>query len=119
MANDGDVAGRKVENDSLGEFDFSCCACVKKNLKTEADKYCSNCLNYFCNECVKLHDMWPALSKHVILDKSEIGQFQNSTKLLQIPTQRCADHRTKIVDMYCKTHDQVGCTTCMALYHDE
>lgn len=119
MAEGGYVSGKKSENERLDESKLQCCVCMKNNVKTQADKYCTDCLDYFCRECVKMHDLWPGLSDHVILDRADIRHSINSTRVLQLPTQRCLDHQDKIVDMYCKTHHQVGCTTCIALYHDK
>ncbi|XP_060608430.1 uncharacterized protein LOC132760470 [Ruditapes philippinarum] len=33
------------------------------------------------------------------------------------PTERCDRHSHKHIDMYCQNHDNVGCSTCMAVDH--
>lgn len=119
MAESRDVSGRKPnrKNESVDKCNFACCVCIKKNVKTEAVKYCSSCLDYFCENCVKMHDLLPALSGHVIVGKSDIKGQNTRGNVPSIPTKRCLKHETKIVDMYCKTHDELGCTTCFALQH--
>lgn len=112
------LVGKQSEDDhpvdNLGSF---CCVCLNKGIKTEASNYCSNCLDYYCEECLKLHDVVPCLTGHVVVDKTEMKKSKASLELLQIPTMRCPEHPAKILDMYCRTHHQVGCTTCFTLNH--
>lgn len=124
MAEDGNVPGRKtnvdeIEKDSVDECYLACCECMKKNIKIEADYYCTVCLDYFCSECVKkTHGKESAGAGHVLF-ASEDFKKQNisQAKLPSIPTKRCSDHATKIIDMYCKTHGEVGCSACFNLKH--
>ncbi|XP_053373516.1 E3 ubiquitin-protein ligase Midline-1-like [Mercenaria mercenaria] len=97
-------------------FDLLCSVCKRKHINKEADKYCVDCSDYYCSICVKFHEDIPALSGHKILDK---GQFQHGTskELPMVPTERCDKHNHKPVDMYCQNHDDVGCSTCMAVEH--
>ncbi|XP_053374114.1 uncharacterized protein LOC123532790 [Mercenaria mercenaria] len=97
-------------------FGFLCSPCKRKHINKEADKYCVDCSDYYCSICVKFHEDIPALSGHTILDKR---QFQHGTSqaLPVVPTERCDKHNHKPVDMYCKNHDDVGCSTCMAVEH--
>ncbi|XP_053374415.1 E3 ubiquitin-protein ligase TRIM33-like [Mercenaria mercenaria] len=97
-------------------FVLLCSLCKHKNKNTEAAKFCVDCQDYYCSTCVKFHEDIPALSRHKILD---IGHFQPGTsQMIQIvPTERCDRHSHKHVDMYCQNHDDVGCSTCMAVEH--
>jgi hypothetical protein len=52
-----------------------------------------------------------------LLDKASFKSAGSTNELPAIPTERCAVHETKIIDMYCQKHDDVGCTTCMTLDH--
>lgn len=121
METGGAVGGRKesLEKHSDDQVDFLCCVCTKKNKRTEAVKYCVTCEDYYCNECVQLHEVVPALSGHVLVGKSDFRGKGTRKELPSVPTERCADHPAKIVDMYCETHDHVGCTSCMATKHGE
>ncbi|XP_060575747.1 uncharacterized protein LOC132733166 [Ruditapes philippinarum] len=95
-------------------IDIKCSACKQQNKSTGADKYCVDCQDYYCSECLKLHETLPALKKHKLLDTNDdtIGQ------LLMIPTEKCERHHyTTTVDMFCQNHDEVGCTKCMVTDH--
>ncbi|XP_053390769.1 uncharacterized protein LOC128553621 [Mercenaria mercenaria] len=61
--------------------------------------------------------MIPGLKGHTLLDNSNYKSSSLHAGLPAVPTERCSIHETKIVDMYCGNHDEVGCTTCMALSH--
>ena len=119
MATGGDVPGKKEVKDSVDQVDYPCCICSKKNLRTEADKYCVSCGDYFCAVCLDLHYLMPNNEGHVLVGKSDFIGGCTGDKLPSVPTERCELHKLKIVDMMCKTHDQVGCATCMATLHKE
>lgn len=94
-----------------------CLVCAKKNKRTEADKYCVDCKDYYCKSCADIHTIIPAMDKHELLDKRSFKSFRNDGLLPCFPTQRCSIHPSKVVDMFCKDHDDVACATCIALSH--
>ncbi|XP_045196111.1 transcription intermediary factor 1-alpha-like [Mercenaria mercenaria] len=92
-------------------------SCLANNRTREAIKYCVECQGYCCKECTDIHNGLPGLKGHALLDKSNYKSSSLQAGLPAVPTERCSIHQTKIVDMYCGNHDEVGCTTCMALNH--
>lgn len=119
MATGADVSGKKerTEKDSENRAVFLCCMCSQTDKRTEAVKYCVTCEYYYCNECLDFHNRIPISAKHVVVGKSDFKGNGTRPELPSVPTERCSDHPMKIVDMFCKTHDQVGCATCMAIKH--
>lgn len=97
--------------------DFSCSPCAETGRIRQAVKYCVQCQDYYCQACTDNHASFPALRRHTLLDKTYSVSSGRQTVLPSVPTERCKVHQTKIIDMYCPTHDDVGCTTCMALEH--
>ncbi|XP_053376458.1 uncharacterized protein LOC128547516 [Mercenaria mercenaria] len=108
MASSGNLGNTSEET-----FDMLCSACKEQNINKEAEKYCVDCRDYYCSECLKLHSSLPALKGHKLLGK-EAGQ---SRQLPMVPTERCERHDFKTVDMFCQNHDQIGCGTCIAVDH--
>ncbi|XP_045181032.2 E3 ubiquitin-protein ligase TRIM33-like [Mercenaria mercenaria] len=98
-------------------FNFKCTPCAKKNKNREAVKYCVECQGYCCRSCVDIHEDFPALEGHQLLDKSDFKSTGITSDLPDLPTLRCKIHTVKVMDMYCGNHDVVGCTSCMALTH--
>ncbi|XP_053373058.1 uncharacterized protein LOC123532679 [Mercenaria mercenaria] len=112
------MATRGFSTDILSDetFDLLCTVCKNKGKNTEAAKYCTDCADYYCTTCVKVHDDVPLLKGHKILDQ---GKAKTGTRkqLPVVPTERCDRHGHKPVDMYCQNHDNVGCAACMAVEH--
>lgn len=121
MATEGDVPGKKVScDDTVDQVDFLCFVCNEKGIKKEAVKYCLMCENYCCVDCVRLHDIFPTLAQHVLVESKGNSDVDDVVKKLpSVPTERCVEHPLKIVDMLCQTHDTVGCATCMVTKHDQ
>ncbi|XP_053390768.1 uncharacterized protein LOC128553620 [Mercenaria mercenaria] len=111
------MASGGCENTSDEIFNFKCSPCMANNRTREALKYCVECQGYCCKECTDIHNGLPGLKGHTLLDKSNYKSSRLPAGLPAVPTERCCKHETKIVDMYCGNHDEVGCTTCMALNH--
>jgi hypothetical protein len=111
-----DMSGSEIEKQSDKTLHLLCSPCKRKERNKEADKYCADCHDYYCTDCVKFHEDIPALSGHNILDKGQVNDGTSGT-LPVIPTQRCERHGFKPVDKYCQSHDNVGCSSCMAVDH--
>ncbi|XP_060580309.1 transcription intermediary factor 1-beta-like isoform X2 [Ruditapes philippinarum] len=110
------ISGSEMERQSDEPFRLLCSPCKRKERNKEADKYCADCHDYYCSDCVKCHDDIPAMSGHKILDKDQVKDGTSGT-LPVTPTQRCERHGFKPVDMFCQSRDNVGCSTCMAVDH--
>ncbi|XP_053398370.1 transcription intermediary factor 1-alpha-like [Mercenaria mercenaria] len=107
--------GSEYTSDEI--FNFKCSSCLANNRNREAAKYCVECQGYCCQSCADMIHMMPALKGHTLLDNSNYKSSSFHAGLPAVPTERCSSHETKIVDIYCGNHDEVGCTTCMALNH--
>ncbi|XP_060597658.1 E3 ubiquitin/ISG15 ligase TRIM25-like, partial [Ruditapes philippinarum] len=99
-------------------FDTNCSPCSESGKLIEAVKFCVDCGSYFCSKCLQDHNKFPALRSHQILDKSDkIKSDGNIETGPGLPTERCAVHHGKLVDMFCKDHDEVCCAACIAIKH--
>ncbi|XP_060600979.1 uncharacterized protein LOC132754381 [Ruditapes philippinarum] len=112
------ATGQQIDTDILSDeiFDVLCSMCRNEGRNTEGEKYCVDCHDYFCVSCVKVHSKVPVLAGHKVLDKSQV-KSGTSKAIPRAPAERCDRHSHKHIDMYCKNHDNVGCSTCMAVDH--
>ncbi|XP_060557645.1 uncharacterized protein LOC132718052 [Ruditapes philippinarum] len=112
------ATGRQIDTDILSDeiFDVLCSMCRNEGRNTEGEKYCVDCKDYFCVSCVKVHSKVPLCAGHKVLDKSQV-KSGTSKALPRAPAERCDRHSHKHIDMYCQNHDNVGCSTCMAVDH--
>ncbi|KAL4224415.1 hypothetical protein ACF0H5_017867 [Mactra antiquata] len=112
------TGGRSVSKTSEECFDFICTSCDRENKTLEAVRYCVECSGYCCQLCTDMHKKFPALSNHNLLDVSQGKQAGNQQpRLPEFPTERCGTHHGKVLDMYCKKHNVVGCSTCISKDH--
>lgn len=121
MTSNGDVSGRtrRSEKEPSYRANLFCCVCRQKRIQRQAVKYCVTCEDNYCEHCSEFHSLIPTMSGHVVVDRSNFMGRDGSSNLPPNPTERCAKHLAKIVNMFCKTHQQVGCATCMTTKHDE
>lgn len=62
--------GRTVQNASDAFYEYTCIACEKTGLNTEASFYCSNCKKLYCLVCRSQHDKF--LDEHKVYGKENI-----------------------------------------------
>ncbi|XP_060591656.1 transcription intermediary factor 1-beta-like [Ruditapes philippinarum] len=93
----------------------TCIPCAREGTKISAVKYCIDCDSPLCTECLKQHNRFDAMRCHQIV---ETGSGPDTSKeRFELPTQRCATHHGKLIDMYCGDHDEVCCVACVAVIH--
>lgn len=97
------------------DFDACCCTCLEDGRHQEAKKYCRNCSLFYCEKCLRTHNKIPSSRGHVVVDTQ--GSYKVCDDQTRLPTERCAIHSGKLVDMYCGDHDMVCCSECAAVRH--
>ena len=108
----------KVEQPKLPEHQCSLCSRGRK--VTAATNYCTVCDDKLCSECTFQHNKFKILSQHKIVPVKEAASDQPSDINGRVRfrlEEKCSIHGTKVVDRYCRNHDTVGCSACMALEH--
>lgn len=110
---------------------MNCVPCGRNNKSNQADKYCVQCQEYFCTRCIEMHKNFTLLVHHSLIEITARSQIPASVEekestdivgkdgydVLQVPTERCSKHPAKVVDMYCRAHDIVGCSVCFAPHY--
>ncbi|XP_053401379.1 tripartite motif-containing protein 2-like [Mercenaria mercenaria] len=111
------MAAKGGDNASDEITGIKCCVCAGKNIMRESEKYCVECQDYFCIPCTDTHKTFPLMRGHKLLDKADFSTHGLRSSLLSFPTERCPIHKAKLLDMFCKNHDEVVCATCVAINH--
>lgn len=109
-------------------YDYTCNPCEESDKNTEATHYCINCARQFCDECLKMHDhifkkhnvqgrekvsMWSMMSDNVSVGNLSLNSTISES---QERRQMCTLHTAEI-QTYCRDHDVVCCTVCVATKH--
>ncbi|XP_053402503.1 E3 ubiquitin-protein ligase TRIM33-like [Mercenaria mercenaria] len=111
------MAAKGGDNASDEIIDIKCCVCAGKNITREAEKYCVECKDYYCIPCTDMHKAFPLMRGHKLLDKADFSTHGLQSSLPCFPIERCSIHKAKLLDMFCKNHDEVVCATCVAINH--
>ncbi|XP_060570123.1 uncharacterized protein LOC132728497 [Ruditapes philippinarum] len=87
------ATGGEINTDILSDeiFDVLCSMCKNRGKKSEGEKFCVDCHDYFCMNCVIVHSQVPVLACHKVLDKSQV-KSGTSKGLPRAPVERsCKD----------------------------
>ncbi|XP_053379856.1 uncharacterized protein LOC123528267 [Mercenaria mercenaria] len=95
---------------------FTCNLCFKDGKNIPSVKFCVDCNQLMCQTCLNHHNKFDMMKDHQIQDNpASRGQRMKDGR--SIPSLRCENHGGKILDMYCKTHDEPCCVVCISLDH--
>ncbi|XP_053404033.1 transcription intermediary factor 1-beta-like [Mercenaria mercenaria] len=112
-----EVEGRKLIKSlyqgSDDVHDFPCSPCAKEEKNVAAAKHCVECDVNLCTTCLNHHSKFSVMKGHQLLDKVKTPGGQKP----ELPSQRCDKHGGNVIDVYCPSHDKVGCSTCIAVEH--
>jgi hypothetical protein len=89
-----------------------CDLCLESNRTVHAEKYCSECEQKVCAECIESHRRFKSLKSHHFIDLSSIGaRIPPSSKI------NCEIHTDVQIDYFCTQHDVVCCRACIPDSH--
>jgi hypothetical protein len=89
-----------------------CDPCLESNKTVHAEKYCSECEEKLCAECIASHRRFKAFKSHHVIDLSSIGErIPPSSKI------NCDIHTDVQIDYFCTQHDAVCCRACIPDSH--
>ncbi|CAG2216602.1 unnamed protein product [Mytilus edulis] len=89
-----------------------CESCSDEGISTVAIRFCSDCEESLCKECVEYHKKCKATKSHHLIDLASIAKSK-------IPTVKksCEVHEDVSLDFYCTQHDTLCCRVCIPSKH--
>lgn len=107
---------KRVKADVIGPDDFPCGPCAADSKMLLAVGYCQFCRHYLCKTCLSYHQNLGRA--HVLLDKDSMPrEVSTPAPKLDPLLENCREHKQKILELYCKTHDEVCCVICATMRH--
>ncbi|VDI42685.1 Hypothetical predicted protein [Mytilus galloprovincialis] len=88
-----------------------CGTCSRRSKSTKAFKYCTDCEDPLCSDCVDFHGSIKTFDTHHVIDINVI-----KGKPLVV-NKSCIIHPDMVLDLFCSDHDKLCCRTCMASAH--
>ena len=80
--------------------------------------FCKTCSEYLCDECYKSHGRMKRFRGHNLVSITEIDvkhhKVPESSK-----SHYCSVHRSEVVQLYCKSCDQLVCVKCVVTVHKD
>lgn len=98
------------------EGEYLCTTCEHDGVRVEAINFCMECNSNLCPTCVGQHRKFPTMKGHKVLGKSARRHI-NRDVIEEENLLECENHPGKMVDMYCREHDDVWCGGCMTVHH--
>ena len=90
-----------------------CESCEHTGSTTQAETWCNDCKEGYCNGCIKAHQVTKALRRHHLISISDYSKARN------LPvTDICAVHKRQL-DFFCTTHDSILCLECVQISHSK
>ncbi|VDI33876.1 Hypothetical predicted protein [Mytilus galloprovincialis] len=89
-----------------------CDPCSEEGTSKAAIKFCSNCEESLCKDCVEYHKKFKATKSHHLIDLTSILRSK-----IPIAKSFCGVHQDVPLDFYCTQHDTVCCRVCMPSCH--
>ncbi|XP_060556259.1 E3 ubiquitin-protein ligase TRIM39-like [Ruditapes philippinarum] len=103
---DDEVPGRVKEN--------LCQPCLSKDKQTVADKFCSTCNEFQCNDCSNVHNVLAILKNHklVSVKEADVARFSFKMKALDL----CDQHQHSF-EFFCEDEKKLCCSKCAIVNH--
>jgi len=95
-------------------YDFTCHSCQDEKKNIEANFFCQDCSQCFCDTCVKHHSK--ILKRHAVLGRKDVDKWSTDTALVG-PLVRCDSHPGEIHKLYCGDHRRLCCPVCISVDH--
>ncbi|XP_060558345.1 uncharacterized protein LOC132718646 [Ruditapes philippinarum] len=106
IGEDDEVPGRVKE--------YLCQPCLSKDQETVADKFCSTCNEFQCNDCSNVHNMLAILKSHklVSVNKADFASISVKMKALDL----CDQHQHSF-EFFCEDEKKLCCSKCAIVNH--
>ncbi|CAG2199869.1 unnamed protein product [Mytilus edulis] len=95
---------------SMAAKSMCCAVCFRRKKSAIAIKYCTDCEDALCVDCVDVHGNIKSCISHHIVDVDVDSQIFAVDKF-------CKVHPDLCLDIYCSDHDELCCRSCMVGDH--
>ena len=92
----------------------SCDPCTRIEENSPATKWCVDCEDALCVNCVKAHKCSKISMGHHVIDIDAISALPGEVLTIQ---EKCSRHPDFIIDFFCNQHDVICCRNCVSKDH--
>ncbi|XP_060560887.1 uncharacterized protein LOC132720720 [Ruditapes philippinarum] len=91
-----------------------CQPCLSKDKQNVADKFCSTCNEFQCNDCSNVHNVLAILKNHKLVS---VKEGNPSTTLFEMKNLELCDQHQKLFEFFCEDDNKLCCSTCAIVNH--
>ncbi|CAC5396326.1 TRIM56 [Mytilus coruscus] len=95
-----------------------CNMCKKQNISNTATHWCRDCVEAFCEECLRLHNLMKFSADHKVVKIEEIKMCASGIESdFSLISDSCPIHKSKTLEAFCFDHQKLCCVLCLTLQH--
>ncbi|CAG2252413.1 unnamed protein product [Mytilus edulis] len=95
-----------------------CHLCKRRDKISEATKWCCDCTEALCEECLQFHGIMKLSADHKIVLIEEIDTSVSVEEPdLSMISDMCPVHTSKVLEAFCFDHQALCCVSCLTLQH--
>ena len=107
-----EVSGRnQADSDDIDSI--QCDPCLIEDETVPGEFYCTDCSEYLCNNCARVHRKSKTSRHHKLLCRDEMPK----KKLTTVQEKFCSKHSIELIKYFCEKHEQLCCSVCVTLDH--
>lgn len=91
-----------------------CDPCFRRKDKVIASKWCKECAEALCEQCVAFHKSLKYSQNHTLMEFEELRQQPIKNTLPRPP---CPHHENTTLGFFCEDHKKVCCSSCVTVDH--
>ncbi|CAG2252436.1 unnamed protein product [Mytilus edulis] len=89
----------------------------KQNKQNLATRWCRECSEAFCDDCLQLHNLMKFSADHRVVKIEKIDTLSARASEPSFIIDTCSVHKSKVLDAFCFDHQELCCVHCITLHH--
>ena len=110
-----EVSGYNETDSDDQNTGIQCDPCLCDGRTVTAECYCTECSEFMCDNCARTHRNSRISRNHKLLDRDAMPK----KKLTTVKEKFCASHANKHIEYFCGKHEQLCCSVCVTLGHNQ
>ncbi|VDH90060.1 Hypothetical predicted protein [Mytilus galloprovincialis] len=110
------IASLMDQSESTGTKQ-ECHMCKKQNKQNLATRWCRECSEAFCDDCLQLHNLMKFSADHRVVKIEKIDTLSARASEPSFIIDTCSVHKSKVLDAFCFDHQELCCVYCITLHH--
>ena len=109
-----EVSGYNETDSDDHNTGIQCDPCLCDGRSVTAEWYCTECSEFMCDNCARVHRNSRISRNHKLLDRDAMPK----KKLTTVQEKFCAKHSGEMTKYFCGKHGQLCCSVCVTLGHN-